>query len=118
MSAPSELLENPPNNLAFCNVRLRFSRIVPGDARDDFVPYYHFRILTLDDTDVGHINFRVGDTEHVRCLPDTSASKSARRFEAAGWLAGLPRDRFICPHVIRRCNHHLRPRQLRVDSNH
>jgi predicted acetyltransferase len=56
----------PPNDLAFGNVRLRFDRIVPGEPERDFVPYYHFRIVTADGVHVGHINFRVGDTEHVR----------------------------------------------------
>src|SRR5581483_1222686 len=28
-------------------------------------PYYHFRILMGDGVDAGHINFRVGDSEHI-----------------------------------------------------
>ena len=41
-------------------------RIVPGELSCGFVPYYHFRILVAQGAKVGHINFRVGDTEHVR----------------------------------------------------
>jgi predicted acetyltransferase len=59
-------LQEPPEALSFGQVRLHFIRIVPGDPSRDFVPAYHFRILLGDGSDVGHINFRVGDTEHVR----------------------------------------------------
>ncbi len=59
-------LPDPPNDLAYGQVRLRFDRIVPGDAARGLVPFYHFRILAPDGSDAGHINFRVGDTEHVR----------------------------------------------------
>ncbi len=67
MNASSvEQFQTPPDTLAFGQVRLQFVHIVPGDASRDLVPAYHFRILTVDGSDVGHINFRVGDTEHVR----------------------------------------------------
>jgi tagatose 1,6-diphosphate aldolase len=59
-------LPMPPDALSFGDVSLRLECVAPGDPSRDFVPYYHFRILTADGTDVGHINFRVGDTEHVR----------------------------------------------------
>ena len=61
-----ETLPPAPESLSFGDVSLRFDHIVPGDPSRDFVPYYHFRILTADGTDAGHINLRVGDTEHVR----------------------------------------------------
>jgi len=68
MSTPLtiETFETPPDTLSFGEVSLRFVRLIPGDPSRDFVPAYHFRILLSDGTDVGHINFRVGDTEHVR----------------------------------------------------
>lgn len=56
----------PPGALSDGGVSLRFVRVVPGEPACGFVPYYHFRIITADGADVGHINFRVGDTEHVR----------------------------------------------------
>jgi predicted acetyltransferase len=65
-SPTSERLPTPPDTLSSGAVRLRFVRVVPGDPSRDFVPAYHFRILLSDGSDVGHINFRVGDTEHVR----------------------------------------------------
>jgi predicted acetyltransferase len=61
-----ESLPVPSEALTSGEVTLRFVRMVPGDPSRDFVPYYHFRIVAADGSDVGHINFRVGDTEHVR----------------------------------------------------
>ena len=61
-----EMLPPPPEDAAFGEVSLRFERVVPGDPSRDLVPYCHFRIHNSDGSNVGHINFRVGDTEHVR----------------------------------------------------
>jgi predicted acetyltransferase len=59
-------LPTPPDNLSFADVRLRFDQLIPGDPSREFVPAYRFSILAPDGADVGHISFRVGDTEHVR----------------------------------------------------
>jgi predicted acetyltransferase len=59
-------LPAPAETLSSCDVTLRFVKIMPGEPSRGLVPYYHFRILVGDGTDAGHINFRVGDTEHVR----------------------------------------------------
>jgi predicted acetyltransferase len=56
----------PPDTLGFEGVRLRYEGAVPGDEARGLVPYYHFRILTPDGEDAGHINLRVGDTPHVQ----------------------------------------------------
>ena len=66
ITATVETIPTPPEDLHFDQVRLKFIRIVPGDASCGLVPFYHFRILTLDGKDAGHINFKVGDTEHIR----------------------------------------------------
>src|SRR5712671_4807929 len=68
MAVPAtiDMFPNPPANLLFDQVHLKFVHIVPGDASRGLVPFYHFRILTADDQDAGHINFKVGDTDHVR----------------------------------------------------
>src|SRR5262245_18087953 len=58
-------LIDPPSNLAFDQVRLRFDRIYDGDASRGMVPYYHFRVISDRGADVGQVNFRVGDSEHV-----------------------------------------------------
>jgi predicted acetyltransferase len=67
VSTPSNIakFQTPPDPLSCGEVSLRFVRVIPGDPFRDFVPAYHFRILLSDGADVGHINFRVGDTEHV-----------------------------------------------------
>jgi tagatose 1,6-diphosphate aldolase len=59
------MLPIPPDRLAAGEVTLRFTRMLPGDPVQGFVPAYHFRILTPDGLDAGHINFRVGHTPHV-----------------------------------------------------
>ena len=56
----------PPEVLTFGQVELRFVRVVPGEPERGFVPAYNFRVRTLAGADVGHINFRVGDTVHIR----------------------------------------------------
>ena len=55
-----------PANLSYGEVLLRFIQIVPGDSRTGLAPFYHFRILRADSCEVGHINFRVGSSEHVQ----------------------------------------------------
>jgi len=64
--SPEEMLPSPPESLANGEITLRFSHIVPGEPSHGFVPYFHFRIIIADGSDVGQINFRIGDTEHVR----------------------------------------------------
>ena len=59
-------LPNPPGALSHGGVLLRFVKVIPGEPSRGLVPYYHFRIIATDGVEVGHINFRVGDTEHVR----------------------------------------------------
>lgn len=59
------LLPEPPEGLAFEDVNLFYVGVMPGDERRGLVPYYHHRIL-VESADVGHINFKVGDTDHVR----------------------------------------------------
>lgn len=59
------MLPAPPEGLAYEDVSLFFVGVMPGDEQHGLVPYYHHRIL-VDSADVGHINFKVGDTDHVR----------------------------------------------------
>ena len=60
-----DMLPVPPEALSSGEITLRFAQVVPGEPSRGFVPYFHFRILAADGSDAGHINFRVGDTEHV-----------------------------------------------------
>jgi len=59
-------LPEAPRNLSHGDVALRFIKIVPGDHRSGLAPFYHFRIVAAGSGEVGHINFRVGASEHVR----------------------------------------------------
>ena len=64
-ACPTDLPPVPGGPFSFGKVTLRFVRTVPGLPALGLVPYYHFRITTQAGRDVGHINFRVGETEHV-----------------------------------------------------
>ncbi len=59
-------LPNAPRHLRGDRVVLRYSRILPGDRSRGYLPAYHYRILIQSGTDVGHINFRVGNEPHDR----------------------------------------------------
>lgn len=59
-------LPRPPRTIETERLRLCFESVRPGDKDRGFVPFYHFHIQNLVGEKVGHINFRVGDTEHVR----------------------------------------------------
>ena len=88
---------NPPEILAFGEVRLRFVRFVPGDATRGIVSQYHFRIVTADDADVGHINFRIGDTEHVRLCAGHIGFEITEAFRGHGFA--LQACRALAPFV-------------------
>ena len=82
---PEESLPLPPESFSFGDIVLRFSGIVPGDPARGFVPYFHFRIFAPDGSDVGHINFRVGDTEHVRVCAGHIGFEIAESFRGRGY---------------------------------
>jgi predicted acetyltransferase len=109
MPVPTEILQTPPIQLAADDVRLRFSKIVPRDVSRDLVPYYHFRILTSDDIDVGHINFRVGDTDHVRLFAGHIGFEIGESFRGRGFAeqacrAIAPWVRTIYDEVVITCD--------------
>jgi predicted acetyltransferase len=98
MTAPLvETLPTPPDTLSSGEVTLRFVEVVPGGASRGFVPYYHFRILAADGADVGHINFRVGDTEHVRVCAGHIGFEVLEPFRSQGYA--LQACRAIAPFV-------------------
>jgi predicted acetyltransferase len=87
MTARSTDLVEPPPDLAAGEVQLHFSRIIDGDSARDLVPFYHFRIITQDGQDAGHINFRVGDTDHIRLFAGHLGFEIAEPFRGRGWAA-------------------------------
>ena len=53
-------------NMHFGPIKLAFKKkvnVVPGG---ELAPFYHFEILDTVGTIVGHINFKVGDTSHIK----------------------------------------------------
>jgi tagatose 1,6-diphosphate aldolase len=99
MSTPPtiERIQPPPATLAFGEVSLRFIRVIPGDPAREFVPAYHFRILLADGTDVGHLNFRIGDTGHVRVCAGHIGFEILEAFRGHGYA--LQACRAIAPFV-------------------
>lgn len=97
MNPAEQFLPSPPETLSAGDVALRFDRFVPGDPSRDFVPYYHFRILVKDGSDVGHINFRVGDTEHVRVCAGHIGFEILAEFRGRGYA--LQACRALVPFV-------------------
>ncbi len=86
LAAPCEQsLPAPCETLSADQVRLQFVRIVPGEPARGFVSFYHFRILAADGTEVGHINFRVGDTEHVRVCAGHIGFQISEPFRGHGY---------------------------------
>ena len=64
-AASTETFPNPPANLGYGDVRLRFDRLAAADVRRGFVPCYSFRIIA-GSYEVGHVNLRIGDTDHIQ----------------------------------------------------
>lgn len=87
----------PSETLCFGEVVLCFSRVVPGDPSRGFVPCFHFRIHAADGADIGHINFRVGDTEHVRVCAGHIGFEVVESFRGHGYA--LQACRAIAPFV-------------------
>lgn len=59
-------LPTAPKRLSYDDVTVVFKQLTNGDLKRGFVPGYHFQIFNKRCEEVGHLNFRVGDTEHVR----------------------------------------------------
>lgn len=62
-------LPDPPRDiLRHEDVLVQFLRLTEGNEEKGFAPGYHFRVLISESVDVGHVNIRVGNSEHVtRC---------------------------------------------------
>ena len=55
----------PPGNLCYGPVNLIFDNFVRVEPGCQLVSFYHFKISIKDGVIVGHINFKVGKTEHI-----------------------------------------------------
>jgi tagatose 1,6-diphosphate aldolase len=103
------MLPIPPNNLAFDQVSLCFVRMLPGDRTKGLVPAYYFRILAADGAVAGHINFRIGDTPHVRICAghigfEVNPPFRGRHFALHACRAIAPLVRQLYPAVIITCD--------------
>jgi tagatose 1,6-diphosphate aldolase len=108
-----QILHEVPANLSGEGVSLRYERTVPGDDSRGLVPFYHFKIVNVANTIVGHINFRVGDTPHVRLAAGHIGYEIAPEHRGHGYA--LAACMAIAPFVREHYDHVL----LTVDpSNH
>jgi tagatose 1,6-diphosphate aldolase len=99
----------PPETLSHGEVTLRFARMDFPDPVRGLVPSYHYRILIGPNLDAGHINFRVGDTEHVRLCAGHVGFQIAESFRGHGYAlqacrALAPFVRSIYPTVLITCD--------------
>ena len=124
MSAPPILLPPPPMALHEGGVALRFAKIVSPRGKGR-APYYHFRILA-GPTDVGHINLRVGDSEHVNLVVGhvgfgIRKRHRGHRYALLACRALGPFARTVTPEVILTCdpgNHASRRTLERLAGGH
>ncbi len=102
-----------PAQLSFDAVKLHLDKIVPADPELGFVPYYHYRITvgqtTVEQTTVGHINLRIGNTDHIRLYSGHIGYQIDRphrghRYALQACLALAPLARTISPQQILTCD--------------
>jgi predicted acetyltransferase len=79
------ILDEPPTFLYGEGISLRYEKTVPGDESQGLVPFYHFKIVNSAETVVGHINFRVGDTPHVRIAAGHIGYEVAPEYRGRGY---------------------------------
>jgi predicted acetyltransferase len=99
ISGNNEALPAPPEDLSCGQVRLKFVRILPGDPSRGTVESYYFCILTADDREAGHLNFKAGDTEHVRLYAGHIGFEIKEEFRGLG--LALKACRAIAPFIKR-----------------
>ena len=58
---------SPPTELTAGDVTLAYLETRPGDPARGLVPVHRFRILHHG-VEVGHLSFKIGDTEHIRLV--------------------------------------------------
>lgn len=75
----------PPLNIAGEKICLKFIEIAPGDSEKGYVPYYHFEINQANDVIVGHINFRIGETDHIKYCAGHIGFKIIKEFRGKSY---------------------------------
>lgn len=80
-----DTLPKAPASLSHDGVTIVFDRMTEGDKARGFVPGYRFKILNEVGEEVGHLNFRVGDSEHVRMAAGHVGFEIAERHRGSGY---------------------------------
>lgn len=88
-------------NLESGSISLRFERILAGDLSRGLAPAYHFKIRNESGVEIGHINFRVGESSHVEmtaghvgCALDPEHRGSGHAFHACMALVPVIRRHY------------------------
>ena len=102
-------LPEAPRDLVHGEVSLRFVEYVPLDGRGGLAPFYHFKIQAGSAGEVGHINFRIGSSEHVQLCAGHIGYRIEEKFRGHGYAlqacrALAPFVRSIYPEVLLTCN--------------
>lgn len=63
--AQMNMIAKPPLKLYYGPIKLLFEKIVDVVPGGELVPFYHFKITDKDGNKVGHLNFKVGETNHI-----------------------------------------------------
>ncbi len=111
----------PPQDMAYGEVKLRFDGVVPAQPEHGLSPYYHFRVLSSEGVDVGHLNFRVGDSEHVLMYAGHIGFEIEEAFRGHHYAfqaccALGPFVRQIYPAVIITCNPDNHPSRKTIEK--
>jgi predicted acetyltransferase len=61
----SKEINDIPTDLGSGPIRIRFKETVPGNAMLGLVLAHCFKVFEINGNEVGHINFRIGETRHV-----------------------------------------------------
>jgi predicted acetyltransferase len=107
-SAPDSALPAPSGPLQWGEVSLKFVEVVPGNPQRGLAPFYHFHIIAAE-TEVGFINLRVGNSEHVQMFAGHIGYTVEEPFRGRGYArqachALAPFVRSIYPAVIITCD--------------
>jgi predicted acetyltransferase len=102
-------LPEAPRDLSHGEVSLRFSHFVIPESGRGLAPFYHFRILAAGAREVGHINFRIGASEHVQLCAGhigyaIKEEYRGQRYASQACRALAPFIRSIYPEVILTCD--------------
>ena len=81
------MTELSPAPLSFSHgeVTVVFSHLTEGDEEKGFVPGYHFKIRNQRREEVGHLNVRIGETDHVRFAAGHIGYEIAEEYRGKGY---------------------------------